>query len=71
MKAIFIETTLFEKHRTSYLSDSDYQEFQNSLMDNPKSGVVIQGTGGIRKLRWSAKGKGKTSIENTCRGLEK
>jgi len=30
------------------------------LSSNPKTGVLIQGTGGIRKLRWASKGKGKS-----------
>lgn len=59
MKAIFVETKLFEKLRPDYLKEESYQELQISLMDSPKCGDVIQGTGGIRKLRWAAKGKGK------------
>lgn len=27
---------------------------------NPKSGDLIQGTGGLRKLRWRSKGRGKS-----------
>jgi len=38
-----------------------YKQFQSYLMENPKSGDVIQGTGGIRKIRWQTKGKGKRS----------
>ena len=30
------------------------------LAANPKSGNLIQGSGGIRKLRWHSKGKGKS-----------
>lgn len=29
------------------------------LAANPRTGDVIPGTGGIRKLRWRAKGKGR------------
>jgi hypothetical protein len=29
------------------------------LTDHPEAGDVIPGSGGIRKLRWAAKGKGK------------
>ena len=32
---------------------------QAYLAENPSAGDVIQGTGGLRKLRWAAKGKGK------------
>ena len=56
---IFIESKLFEKLRENYLDDENYKLLQNYLLENPLSGDVIQGTGGLRKLRWSAKGKGK------------
>ena len=29
------------------------------LIDHPDAGDVIPGSGGVRKLRWAAKGKGK------------
>ena len=29
------------------------------LAEHPESGAVIPGSGGVRKLRWAAKGKGK------------
>ena len=51
MKAVFIETKLFEKLRPDYLNDDCFQELQASLMEMPKAGAVIQATGGIRKIR--------------------
>ena len=45
--------------RPDYLNDDNFQELQTSLMGTPKAGAVIQATGGIRKLRWASKGKGK------------
>ena len=56
---IFIESKIFEKLREKYLDDESYSKLQNFLVEQPLSGDVIQGTGGLRKLRWSAKGKGK------------
>jgi len=56
---IFIESKAFEKLREKYLDDESYRDLQNFLVLQPLSGDVIQGTGGLRKLRWSAKGKGK------------
>ena len=56
---IFIESKLFEKLREKYLEDERYRELQNFLLEQPLSGDVIHGTGGLRKLRWSANGKGK------------
>jgi mRNA-degrading endonuclease RelE of RelBE toxin-antitoxin system len=51
MKATFVELPPFERHRAAYLSDEDYRQFQESLMRNPTAGDVIQGTGGLRKVR--------------------
>ncbi|HIP27558.1 MAG TPA: type II toxin-antitoxin system RelE/ParE family toxin [Sulfurovum sp.] len=59
MKMIFIESKIFEKLREKYLNDENYRELQNFLIEQPLSGDVIQGTGGLRKLSWSANGKGK------------
>ena len=56
---IFIESKLFEKLREKYLEDDSYRQLQNFLLEQPLSGDIIQGTGGLRKLRWSANGKGK------------
>ena len=56
---IFIESKIFEKLREKYLDDESYRALQNFLVAQPLVGDVIQGTGGLRKLRWSANGKGK------------
>ena len=56
---IFIESKLFEKLREKYLDDDSYQALQNFLVEQPMAGDTMQGTGGLKKLRWSANGKGK------------
>ncbi len=56
---IFIESKLFEKFREQYLDDESYRALQNFLLTQPSSGDTISGTGGLKKLRWSANGKGK------------
>jgi len=55
----FIETQLFTRLVKQYLSDEQYAELQQALIDNPKLGPVIAGTGGVRKMRWAAPGRGK------------
>jgi len=55
----FIETRLFAKLVLDYLSDEDYAALQVALMQQPDSGPVIPGSGGVRKLRWAAPGRGK------------
>lgn len=61
MDALFVELPPFERLRASYLDDEGYRALQLDLLRNPLSGVVMEGTGGLRKLRQpdSRRGKGK------------
>ena len=59
MISVFVESHLFEKIRSDYMSDDEYRDFQCELLTEPTKGDVIQGTGGLRKARVSSKGKGK------------
>jgi hypothetical protein len=34
-----------------YLTDEGFRSLQNALLRNPESGDVIEGTGGLRKMR--------------------
>ena len=63
MKLAFFETPAFTHHLRGYLDDEGYRDLQNALMEDPKRGDVIPGTGGFRKLRWEdrRRGKGKRS----------
>lgn len=54
-----MESTVFERCRSGYLSDEEFRSLQLELLANPRSGPVIPGTGGLRKLRWGARGRGK------------
>jgi hypothetical protein len=56
---VFIETPVFTRQVRELLSDEAYAAFQWHLAVNPRAGEVIQGTGGLRKVRWSAPGSGK------------
>jgi hypothetical protein len=55
----FIETPFFAKAVERYLDDDEYAELQTHLNKNPEAGVVVPGSGGVRKLRWAAQGRGK------------
>ena len=61
MKATFVELPLFERIRKDYLDDDAYSDLQQELMSNPEAGDMIEGTGGLRKLRQPdpRRGKGK------------
>lgn len=48
------------RHVTRLLSQSERNDIVDYVAANPKAGDLIQGTGGIRKLRWARGGKGKS-----------
>lgn len=56
----FIETPVFTRQVTALLDDDDYAALQNKLAQHPDLGDVLQGGGGIRKLRHALPGKGKS-----------
>ncbi len=55
----FVETPVFTRELRRLLSDDDYYALQLALLFRPEQGAVIPGSGGLRKLRWSLKSKGK------------
>lgn len=56
----FIEAPIFSKVLADYLSDDEYAALQWVLTEQPKAGKIIPGSGGLRKLRWQAPGRGKS-----------
>jgi hypothetical protein len=56
---VIIETCVFTRQVRELLSDEEYRELQTALVNRPNAGAVIIGSGGLRKLRWATKGKGK------------
>ena len=57
----FIMTQVFDKRWDELsLGDEDLQELQNHIMQNPDIGDIIQGTGGLTKLRWNLPNTGKS-----------
>ena len=55
-----IETSVFTKRLKVLLSNEDYRLLQNEIILNPGKGKIIRGSGGLRKIRWSISGKGKS-----------
>lgn len=55
----FIELPIFERYREDYLNDDEYRGLQKLLIGNPEAGKVIKGTGGLRKVRYGDKKRGK------------
>jgi hypothetical protein len=55
----FVETSLFSGQLFEHLPDDDYRTLQLALTLRPEQGALIPGSGGLRKLRWALRGKGK------------
>lgn len=58
MRRTFVETTAFSK-KVDREGAGVLREIQAELLSNLESGRVIQGTGGLRKLRIADPGRGK------------
>jgi mRNA-degrading endonuclease RelE of RelBE toxin-antitoxin system len=54
-----VESSLFSRLVSDYLSEEEYEGLKLFLAVNPESGDVISGSGGLRKLRWIRTGTGK------------
>jgi hypothetical protein len=55
----FIETKLFSRLADEYLPDDQLSRLQSYLNESPEAGDIIRESGGVRKLRWGATGRGK------------
>lgn len=57
MTRTFIQTTEFIKNwKKLGFDDDDLRKLEFEILKNPKVGVLIQGTGGLRKVRFSFEG---------------
>ena len=61
MFASFVELPPFQRMRQTYMDDDTYLRLQEELLANPEAGDMIEGAGGLRKLRRPdpRRGKGK------------
>lgn len=49
----------FKAEATELIGVDGIEKLAGYLIEHPDAGDVIPGSGGVRKLRWAAKGKGK------------
>lgn len=54
-----VETPVFTRQAESLLSPEELRTLQFFLVCRPAAGAIIQGSGGLRKLRWRLQGRGK------------
>ena len=55
----FVETPVFTSLLRGLFSAEKYRQLQIALLLRPEQGALIRGSGGLRKLRWGAAGRGK------------
>jgi hypothetical protein len=56
---VLIESDVFTRQARELLTDEEYADLLWYLRLYPNAGAVIQGTGGLRKARWTTGGGGK------------
>jgi hypothetical protein len=56
---VFVETLVFAARRVRRLSDEEFRQLQSMLLENPKSGAVMPGCAGLRKVRLAQRFRGK------------
>ena len=54
-----VETSEFQKQAKALFSSDEIETLKTFIAYNPTAGVVMRGTGGVRKLRWAMGGRGK------------
>ena len=55
-----------EQWKNLGLNDDDLKNLQKILLENPKIGAVIQGTGRLRKMRFGIENRGKSHSVRVC-----
>ena len=55
-----VELPEFIRRSRKLLSEGERQDLINYLAAHPNTGVMLRGTGGIRKIRWKRGGGGKS-----------
>ena len=56
----FIETSLFTRQIREFATDDELKTLQCELIGTPEKGDLIQGTGGLRKVRMATGNQGKS-----------
>jgi len=57
---VIVETTVFIRRMVELRTDDEYRKLQVVLSNRPSAGAIIRQSGGLRKIRWSLEGKGKS-----------
>jgi hypothetical protein len=56
----FVFLPSFERSAAGLLSEDDIRDLEVTLLEEPRKGVVMRNTGGVRKVRAAIEGRGKS-----------
>lgn len=60
MNITIVELPEFIRRSEKLMNAEEHDRLLSFLATNPSAGVVMQGTGGVRKIRWATGNKGKS-----------
>jgi len=67
MTRTFIQTNEFLRQwKKLGFAEEELRQLELMIMHNPEIGVVMQGTGGLRKMRFAYEGRGKSGSTRVC-----
>lgn len=67
MTRTFVQTNEFTKQWEQLgFDDEDLRQLELMIMENPEIGVIMQGTGGLRNMRFAFEGRGKSGSARVC-----
>ena len=67
MTLTFIQTNEFVRQwKKLGFAEENLRQLKLMIMHNPEIGAVIQGTGGLRKMRFAYEGRGKSGSTRVC-----
>ena len=67
MQGAFLILPEFDQNRNAMsLTDEDLRRLENEILKDPSAGAVMQGTGGLRKLRFALDNRGKSGSARVC-----
>ena len=67
MQRTFLILPEFDQDRNAMsLADEDLRRLENEILKDPSAGAVMQGTDGLRKLRFALDNRGKSGSARVC-----
>lgn len=67
MQRTFVMLPEFDRRwKDMGLNDDDLRRLENQILQDPEAGILMQGTGGLRKIRFAFENRGKSGSSRVC-----